>query len=128
MGAASISHVGTLRSLSCQRSSLQISQSSKAFQRAQKEWGEEEEEGATYVVPINAVLGLAVLPDCARVQTGQEGDCVDLVGRWLIIMHKLAGVPLAAGAPQEVVVAELVVILAPLHRLENGLIDGDGFI
>lgn len=80
------------------------------------------------MMSVDAILSLAVLAQGARIQPGQKRNGVELVRRRLIIVHKRAAVALAARSSQEVVVADLVIILTSLHCFENGLDDRDRLV
>lgn len=80
------------------------------------------------MVPVNTVVRLAVLTAGARVESGQPGNSVELILRGSIIVHKRAAVGLGAGAPEEMIIAELVVVLALPDDLQDGLVDGDGLV
>lgn len=82
----------------------------------------------TYVMSVYAVLLFAVLAVGARVLPRQDGDCLELVRRGLVFMHKLARIELGTGAAQEVVVAQIVLALSLLDALHGRDADGDGLV
>ena len=79
-----------------------------------------------YVMPINTILDIAILSIRAGVEASQKGNGDQLVLGRLVPVLKHAGVALAAGAAQIMVVAELVVVPALLDVVQRGLRDLEG--
>lgn len=78
------------------------------------------------MVSINTILDIAVLSIRAGVEASQKGNGDKLVRGRLVPVLKHAGVALAAGAAQVMVVAELVVVSALLDVVQRGLGDLEG--
>lgn len=69
------------------------------------------------MVPVNTVLGIAVLPERAGIQPRQPSNRIEFITRGPVIVHKRAAITLGARPAEEVVVAELVAVLALLDRV-----------
>ncbi len=76
-----------------------------------------------YAFPVLAVLAMG-----ARVLAREHGNGVNLLAVRLVVVDKVARLALGARPTQEVVVAQLVRVLALLDRLHDGDVDGDGLV
>lgn len=66
---------------------------------------------------INAVIHITILTVSAWIQAGKKGNSVDLVSCGVIVMLKTTLIPFGAGPAEEVVIAELAIILSFLDIL-----------
>ncbi len=78
---------------------------------------------SVYTFPVLAVLAVG-----ARILTRQDGNGVNLLAVGLVVVHKVAAVALGARAAEEVVVAQLVRVLALLDGVHDGHVDDDGLV
>lgn len=89
-----------------------------------KEWGKfKPEVDKTYMMPIDAIPHLTVLPVRTRVEARQERDGHQLVLGRLVLVLKCAGVPVNARPAQVMVVAELVMVSPLPDVVERCLVD-----
>lgn len=82
----------------------------------------------TYVMSINAVLDIALLPAGAGVQTSQMSNGVDFVVVGPILVLEAAFVTFGAWASQIVVVTQLAGSRSFLDVIQRNLVNGDGRI
>lgn len=76
---------------------------------------------ATYMMAVNAIFHVALLPVGAGIEARQKGDSNQLVLGRLVPMLKHAGGTLAAGTAQIMIIAEFVVVFAFLDIVQRGL-------
>lgn len=82
----------------------------------------------THMMSVNALFGFATLEQGTRVQTSQEGNCVNLIWGRLVLVNKAAAVPFRAWPAEKVVIAEFAAVFSLLHGLQNNGVDVDWFV
>jgi hypothetical protein len=82
----------------------------------------------TYVMSIYAFPVLAFLAVRAGVLSRKNSNGVNLLAVGLVVVDKVASLALGARSPQEVVIAELIRVLALLDRVHDSYIDSNGLI
>ena len=79
-------------------------------------------------MPVNTVISIAVLTHGAGIHTRQIQYGLELFLCGLVLVDKLTGIAFGAGPAQEVIVAQFVVVLSLLDRLEHIRVDIDGLV